>query len=155
MVFARVKHEYEGRFLLGTSTCMDLTVEQKEHVTEELYSALAESPGSAYTAEVWLVASHYQYWLCSPKEAPTQLHGELASWHITEATTSSIFIEPYLHILSREEQFLLKRAYKPTLNRKLFISPAQLKAQEQVQQIHRTVPEMFFKLQAPSTFLLP
>lgn len=41
MFVARVKHEYEGRFLLGTSTCMDLTVEQKEAVSEELYSALA------------------------------------------------------------------------------------------------------------------
>lgn len=82
---------------------MDLTVEQKEAVTEETYSALAQPPGSAYTAEVWLVASHYQYWLCSPKEAPAQLHGELASGCTTEATTSSTFVyfQPYLHILSK------------------------------------------------------
>ena len=51
MFVARVKHKYDGRFLLGRSTCMDLTVEQKETVTEQLYSALAQTPGSAYTAE--------------------------------------------------------------------------------------------------------
>lgn len=108
MLVARVKHENEGRFLLGTSTCMDLTVEHKEAVTEELYSALAQTPGCSYTAEAWLVASHYQYWLRSPNEAPAQLHRELASRHITEATNSSIFnyFQLYLHILSR----VLRRA---------------------------------------------
>jgi len=33
---------------------MDLTVEQKEAVTEELYSVLAQTPGSAGAAEAWL-----------------------------------------------------------------------------------------------------
>lgn len=87
---------------------MGLTMEQEEDVTKELYSALAQTAGYTYAAVVWLVASHYQYWLCSPNEAPAQLHGELALGHITEATTSSIFIYfyLYLHILSN----VLRRA---------------------------------------------
>lgn len=48
---------------------------------------------------------------------------------------------------SLEEQFLLERAYKSTLSRKLIISPAQLKSHEQDWQVHRIVPEMFFKCQ--------
>lgn len=150
MFVARVKHKNEGKFLLGTSTCMDLAVEQKEAVTEELYSALAQTLGSAYTAEVWLVASRYQYGLCSPNKEPARLHRELASWHITVVTNSGIFIcfQQHLHILPS----LLRRAIpsqkslQTTLNRKWFISPAQLKSQELDWQVHRAVLEMFFKL---------
>lgn len=43
MFVSRVKQEREGRFVLGTGICMDLTVEKEEAVTEELRSAPAQA----------------------------------------------------------------------------------------------------------------
>lgn len=73
--------------------CVDLTVQQKEADTKQINLALAQASCSALTAEVCLVASHYQYWQCSLYKATAQLHGKSATRHITEATTSSIFIQ--------------------------------------------------------------
>lgn len=97
-----------------------------------------------------LVAPHYQCQLCSPNEAPVQLHRKSALRHVTEDTTSTIFIyvQQCLHVFSRVlRELFLRRAYKLALNRILFISSTQLKFQEQDQQVHRSVPEVIFKLQ--------
>lgn len=103
MFVARVKQECEGGFVLGTGTCMDLTVENKEAVTEELHSAPAQTPGSACTVSgacgITLPALPGQ-----PKQVPCPMSQGTAS----EATKSSSFIyfQPYFHILSR----VLRRA---------------------------------------------
>ena len=64
----------------------------------------------------------------------------------------SVESPPSFQSHKKSNQFLLKRVYKPTLSRKVLISPAQLMSQEQDQQVHGTVPEMFFKLQTPPAF---
>lgn len=110
MFVARVRQEYEGRVLLGTSTCMDVSVEQKEAVTEELSSVLTQTTGSACTAEVWLVASHYQYWPCSPNKAPVQLHGDFWLTAYCRSHQQQVFCL-FLAISSHSFQRLKKRNF--------------------------------------------
>lgn len=89
---------------------------------------------------------HCQNWLGSPNEALAQCPRELPQQPPTvlfiSCHASIFFLESY------EEQALLERAYKPTPNRKLLTLAAQLKAQGQNWWAHRTVLDMFFKLQA-------
>lgn len=147
MFVVRVKQECEGRFVLGTGTCMDLTMEKKEAVTEELHSALAQTPSSACTVSgacgITLSTLAGQ-----PKWGPCSMFHGAAS----EATNAAVlFISRHTSIFfleSYKEQALLKRADKPTPNRKLLTSAALLKAQGQHRWVHRTVLEMIFKLQA-------
>lgn len=100
MLVARVKQECEGRFVLGTGACMDLTVEQ-ESVTEEFHSAPAQAPSSACTVSgacgITLSTLAGQ-----PKRGPCSVSQGAAS----EATNSSSFIyfQPYFHILSGVSQ---------------------------------------------------
>lgn len=103
MFIARVKQECEGRFVLGTGTCMDLAVEKKEAVTEELHSAPARTPGSACTVS-GTCGITLSILAGQPKQGPCSMSQGAASG----ATSSSTFIyfQPYFHILSR----VLRRA---------------------------------------------
>lgn len=74
------------------------------------------------------------------------------SHHQQHFYSISVEYPPSFQSHKKSNQFLLKRAYKPTLIREALISPAQLISQEQDQQVHGTVPEIFSKLQAPSAF---
>lgn len=88
MFIARVKQECEGRVVLGTGTCMDLTVEKKEAVTEELHSAFAQNPGSACA-----VSRHCQHWLGSPNKALARCPRELPQQPLIAAVLVCVYFD--------------------------------------------------------------